>query len=93
MKKKSYAEALREFEEKLERIDVMRKPEAKVFQFPPLVDEQELCRRQRIIDQHYERVLAEKRELEKEAARSCHRGSGDSDSDLRTDLFWPGRRR
>jgi hypothetical protein len=55
------------------------KLEASVLEFPPKLSEQELIRRQRIIDQAWERVLEERRRLEEVAARSCHRGPLDSD--------------
>lgn len=57
------------------------KLEATVLEFPPKLSDQELIRRQRIIDQAWERVLEERRELERVAARSCHRGPFDSDYD------------
>ena len=57
--------------------------EAKVLEFPPKLSEQELMRRQMIIDQAWERVLEQRRELDEERARSCHRGPGDSDWNLR----------
>ena len=57
------------------------KLEATVLEFPPKLSEQELIRRQRIIDQAWERVLEERRELERLAARNCHRGPFDSDYD------------
>ena len=78
--KKSYQQALKEFEEKLERAGKPKvEIEAVVLPFPPKLSEQELCRRQRIIDATWERVLAERQELEAEAARCCHRGSGEPD--------------
>jgi hypothetical protein len=52
---------------------------AMIFQFPPKLSEQELCRRQAVIDACWERTQAERRELEAEAARSCHLGPGDPD--------------
>ena len=59
-----------------------RKVEATILAFPPKLSEQELIRRQQIIDQAWERVLEERRRLEEVAARSCHRGLFDSDHDL-----------
>jgi hypothetical protein len=56
--------------------------EATVLDFPPKLSEQELIRRQQIIDQAWERVLEERRRLEEVAARSCHRGLLDSDYNL-----------
>jgi hypothetical protein len=50
---------------------------AEVVNFPPLLSEQELMRRQAVIDQCWERNLVRWRELEAEAARTCHRGPGD----------------
>ena len=58
------------------------KLEATVLECPPKLSEQELIRRQQIIDQAWERVLEERRRLEEVAARSCHRGSFDSDRNL-----------
>jgi hypothetical protein len=58
------------------------KLEATVLEFPPKLSEQQLIRRQQIIDQAWERVLEERRELERVAARSCHRGPCDSDWNL-----------
>ena len=55
------------------------KKEAEIVPWPKPLSEMELVRRQRIIDETWERVLAEKAELEAEAARSCHRGPGDPD--------------
>jgi hypothetical protein len=58
------------------------KLEATVLEFPSKLSEQELIRRQQIIDQTWERVLEERRRVEEVAARSCHRGASDSDHDL-----------
>jgi len=55
---------------------------AEVLEFPPKLSEQELIRRQLIIDQAWERVLEQRRELDRIVERSCHRGPFDSDSDL-----------
>ena len=56
--------------------------EGKVLEFPPKLSEQELLRRQLIIDQAWERLVEQRRELERQAAQSCHRGPLDSDHDL-----------
>jgi len=56
--------------------------EATVLEFPRKLSEQQLIRRQQIIDQAWERVLEERRRLEEVAARSCHRGPCDSDWNL-----------
>jgi hypothetical protein len=58
------------------------KLEATVLEFPPKLSEQELIRRQQIMDQAWERVLEERCRLEEVTARSCHRGPLDSDHDL-----------
>ena len=58
------------------------KVEATVLEFPPRLSEQELIRRQLIIDQAWERVLEQRRELERQAVRSCHSGPFDSDYNL-----------
>jgi len=55
------------------------KLEAEVLPFPPILSEQELYRRQAILDAAWERNTAAQRELEAEAARSCHSGPGDPD--------------
>lgn len=84
------AEILEGFEEemlasirrgKIEK-EMASRPKAEVLEFPPKLSEQELLRRQLIIDQAWERVLEQRRELERIADRSCHRGPLDSDSDL-----------
>jgi hypothetical protein len=56
--------------------------EATVLEFPPKLSEQQLIRRQQIIDQTWERVLEERRRVEEVAARGCHRGPSDSDWNL-----------
>jgi hypothetical protein len=56
------------------------KLEAKVLEFPAKLSEHELIRRQLIIDQTWERVLEQRRELER--LRTCHRGPEDSDYNL-----------
>jgi hypothetical protein len=58
------------------------KLEATVLEFPPKLSEQALIRRQRILDQAWERVLEARRRVEEVAARSCHRGPFDSDYNL-----------
>ena len=58
------------------------KVEATVLEFPPKLSEQELIRRQLIIDQAWERVLEQRRELDRQAVRSCHSGPCDSDYNL-----------
>jgi hypothetical protein len=58
------------------------KLEATVLEFPPKLSERQLIRRQQIIDQAWERVLEERRELESMASRSCHRGPFDDDCDV-----------
>jgi hypothetical protein len=55
------------------------KLEADVLPFPPILSEQELARRQRLVDQSWERTLAAQRDLEAEARERCHRGPGDPD--------------
>jgi hypothetical protein len=68
------------------------KLEAEVLPFPPLLSEQELARRQLILDAYWENHIAAQRELDAEAARSCHRGPGDPDRGSRDyDWVW-GRR-
>jgi hypothetical protein len=63
---------------------------AKVVKMPLSADEpprqlsdEELWRRQQIIDRVWEQNLEAKRELEEMYSRGCHRGRGDSDWGLR----------
>ena len=58
------------------------RPKAKVLEFPPKLSEQELLRRQQIIDQSWNLVVEQRRALEKLAERNCHRGPQDSDWNL-----------
>jgi hypothetical protein len=60
--------------------ELRSRPKAKVLEFPPKLSEQELIRRQLIIDQTWERVVEQRRELER--MRTCHRGPEDSDWNL-----------
>ena len=55
-----------------------RKP-AEVVEFPPVLGQAELWRRQCALDAAWERTLEAKRELERDAAMECHRGPGDPD--------------
>jgi hypothetical protein len=56
----------------------------KVVEFPPMLSQHELLRRQAIIDQHWERMLYEKELLREEAEkRSFHKAPGDPDFDWR----------
>jgi hypothetical protein len=67
--------------------------EAEVLPFPPKLSEQELIRRQALIDQAWERTLDAKRELDAEAARSCHRGPKDPDWEIAAfDPIWGKRK-
>jgi hypothetical protein len=59
-----------------------RKPQAQVIAFPPKLTEQDLIRRQQVIDAVWERTCAERERLEAEA-RSCHVGLDDPDYRLR----------
>jgi hypothetical protein len=69
------------------------KLEAEVLPFPPKLSEQELCRRQQILDQAWEATVAAKRELEAETARSCHRGPKDPDWEVAAfDPIWGKRK-
>jgi hypothetical protein len=52
----------------------------KVVDFPPRLSEQELMRRQALLDQHWQAMLDEKARLREEAERqSFHKGPGDPD--------------
>jgi hypothetical protein len=84
------AEVLDGFEEEM-LADLMRRQpkkaepqlrKAEVVEFPPKLSEQELIRRQLIIDQTWQRIVEERRELERLAERSCHRGPQDTDWNL-----------
>ena len=55
-----------------------RKP-AEVVEFPPVLGQAELWRRQCALDAAWERTLEARRELERDAAATCHRGVGDPD--------------
>jgi hypothetical protein len=68
------------------------KLQAEVLPFPPKLSERELCERQKLIDQTWRANLAAQRELDAEAARSCHRGPGDPDyGSSATALVWRPR--
>jgi hypothetical protein len=75
---------IRQFLEDLDKVPdgptarAKREP-AEVLPFPPKLSDQELWRRQQVLDATWERVLAERRELEAEAERSFHVGPGDPD--------------
>src|SRR5262245_18613196 len=69
------------------------KIEAEVLPFPPILSERELSRRQALIDQAWRRNLAAKRDLEAEAAESCHRGPDDPDWEVAAfDPIWGKRK-
>jgi hypothetical protein len=55
-----------------------RKP-AEVVEFPPVLGQAELWRRQQALDIAWQRTLDAKAELERDAAMECHRGPGDPD--------------
>jgi hypothetical protein len=58
-------------------------PQAQVIAFPPKFTEQDLIRRQQVIDAVWERTCAERERLEAEARRTCHVGPDDPDYRLR----------
>ena len=69
------------------------KLEAEVLPFPPILSEQELARRQQLVDQSWERTLDAKRELEAEARERCHRGPSDPDWEIASfDPIWGKRK-
>ena len=69
------------------------KLEADVLPFPPILSEQELARRQQIIDQTWRANLAAQRDLKAEAANECHRGPGDPDWEIAAyDPIWGKRK-
>ena len=49
------------------------KLQAEVLPFPPILSDQELARRQLILDAYWERHIAAQRELDAEVAKRCHR--------------------
>lgn len=59
------------------------KIEAEILPFPPILCEQQLQRRQHVIDAMWERVQAARQKLEAEARQCCHVGPDDLDSRLR----------
>jgi hypothetical protein len=76
----------REFDELCERFDKpkapLEKPKAKEAEVIDLFGHRRSLTQweyQRIIDQTWERVSAERREKEREMGRLCHRGPGDPD--------------
>ena len=69
------------------------KPEAEIVPFPPKLSEQELCRRQKLLDQQWEANLAAQRDLEAEARERCHRGPTDPDWEIAAyDPIWGKRK-
>ena len=52
---------------------------AEVVEFPPVLSQAELWRRQAALDAAWERTLEARRELEAEQARTGHRGVGERD--------------
>ena len=69
------------------------KPKAEIVPFPPKLSEQELCRRQELLDQQWAANLAAQRELEAEARERCHRGPGDPDWEIAAfDPIWGNRK-
>jgi hypothetical protein len=50
---------------------------AEIVPWPKPLSEMEQARRQAVIDATWERVQFEKKELERAAARRCHRGPGE----------------
>jgi hypothetical protein len=68
-------------------------PEADVLSFPPILSEQELCRRQELLDQQWAANLEAQRELEAEVAKRCHRGPSDPDWEIAAyDPIWGKRK-
>jgi hypothetical protein len=69
------------------------KLDADVLPFPPKLSEQELCRRQEILDQTWRANLAAQRDLKAEAAENCHRGPTDPDWEIAAyDPIWGKRK-
>jgi hypothetical protein len=54
-----------------------RRPRAEVVAFPDRLSQQELCRRQLVIDATWRRTLDAKAELERQFGRGFHRGFGE----------------
>lgn len=69
------------------------KLEAEVLSFPPKLSEQELIRRQELLDFHWRANLAAQRALDAEAAERCHRGPSDPDWEIAAyDPIWGKRK-
>jgi hypothetical protein len=69
------------------------KLEAEVLPFPPILSEQELIRRQELLDFQWKANLAAQRALDAEAAESCHRGPRDPDWEIAAyDPIWGKRK-
>jgi hypothetical protein len=69
------------------------KLEADVLPFPPILSEQELCRRQEVVNAAWERHVVAQRELDAEWAQSCHRAPGDPDYTEPNSWVWNKPRR
>jgi len=63
----------------IERNRAKREGRGQVVEFPTQLGEWELIKRQRIIDQTWERVLEERKAMERLMKSGCHRGPGDPD--------------
>jgi hypothetical protein len=74
-----YQQMRNEFLRELEQLCRLKRSTAQVLQFPPRLSEQELGRRQAIIDATWMKVQEQRQELELQRARTCHRGPGDPD--------------
>jgi hypothetical protein len=76
---KTYAERVDEFLRSLDEIGRPPRQPAEVVEFPPVLSQAELWRRQAALDAAWERTLEARRELEAEQARTSHRGVGERD--------------
>jgi phosphoribosylaminoimidazole carboxylase (NCAIR synthetase) len=66
-----------EFLEQLKTLGQPKPKPAEVLPFPDRLSEQELCRRQLVIDAAWQRTLDARQELERAHGRGFHRGFGE----------------
>jgi hypothetical protein len=78
-KGKSGAQLTAEFLRDLAEWGKPPRPPAEVVEFPPVLGQAELWRRQAALDAAWERTLEARRELEREQGRGGHRGVGERD--------------
>jgi len=79
VKGKSVEQLMAEFRRDMANWGRPPRPPAEVVEFPPVLSQAELWRRQCALDAAWQRTLDARRELERDAAMECHRGPGDPD--------------